>query len=134
MSYIAQHNRPYERRHIVARMGKIGEVRYGHRTVSLWRYLTFWCGAGEPSFAAEFVRLADADAGGFLHIAHLKEGDIVVSPGLIYKKIPMSGRILGEHLRKMKTFKPKAELVPFKDTKAPVVDLGAIDFTGVVKQ
>ncbi len=89
--------------------------------------MTFWCGHDSPSIAAEFVGEAPKDKKGFLRIEDLKEGEILVTPGFVYRKIPMSGMIMAEHIRKMKNFKPRDITMAYKDRSAGAVDLGLID-------
>lgn len=127
MTHIAGNNQEYQRRQIVARMGKAGEFRMGGKRFIIWKYMTFWAGHDQPSVAAEFVRPADKDAEGFLHIDNLKPGEILVTPGLIYRKIPMSGVIMAEHMKKMKHFQPRDIVTHVKDTSTPAEDLGVID-------
>lgn len=116
----------YEVRQVVAKMGLAGKFREGGKQYKIFQFLTFWSGGG-PSFAAEFVRPA-TNVGGFLFLEDLKVGEIVVKPGLIYRKIPMTGMIMAEHMRAMKKFKPKRQIVYERDT-APAVDVGSINLT-----
>lgn len=127
MTHIAKSDQNYQRRQIVARMGRAGVFRLGGKRYIIWKYMTFWCGNDMPSIAAEFVRQADHDKDGFLRIENLREGEIVVTPGLVYRKIPMSGVMMAEHIKAMRNFKPRDILVMDKDTDAGAVDLGAID-------
>lgn len=127
MTHIAGNTQDYQRRQIVARMGKAGHFRMGGKKYIIWQFMTFWCGEGQPAIAAEFVRPAPTDKEGFLHIEGLKPGELLVTPGLVYRKIPMSGLIMAEHLKKMKRFKPRDILQSYKDTAAGAVDLGTID-------
>ena len=134
MTYIAGHDQEYERRQIVARMGKAGEFRIGRKRYIIWQYMTFWTGPATPAICAEFVGPAPKDEDGFLQIGKLKPGEILVTPGFVYRKIPMSGLIMAEHLRKMKTFRPRDVIEHYKDTAAGAVDLGTIDMRGQTKQ
>lgn len=127
MTYLAPSNQEYERRQIVARMGKVGTFRLEGKRYWIWKYITFWAGKDQPSVCGEFVRLADMDKDGFLRLDNLKTGEIVAMPGLIYRKIPMSGMIMAEHMKKMKRFRPRDVLKTHKDTAAGAVDLGVID-------
>lgn len=128
MGHIDPHSAPYERRQIVAKMGKAGTFRVGRRVFTLWKYMTFFTGNGKPGFAAEFVRKADIDKNGFLRLETVREGEIVVAPGLVYKKIPMTGNIMTVHLQAMKTFRPR-DTLNFEKDKGPAVDLGEINLT-----
>jgi hypothetical protein len=126
MTHIAPSTKDYQRRQIVARMGRMGEFRIGRKRFILWKYMTFWTGGG-PAIAAEFVRRAETDKEGFLRLDELREGELVVAPGFIYRKIAMTGNIMAEHLKKMKTFKPRPMVEYYKDTAAGAVDLGTTD-------
>lgn len=126
MPYIAPHNQQTRQLQIVARMQRHGAFRMDGKKYILWKYMTFYTGSDQPAICAEFVRIADTDKEGFLRFDALQEGEIVVTPGLIYKKIPMSGLIMAEHLRKMTRFRPKAQVVYEKD-KGAAVDLGTVD-------
>lgn len=134
MTKLAKSNQLYERRQIVSYMGKVGHFRMDGRKFIIWKYMTFYCGEGKQPIAAEFVRMADKDEQGFLRIEGLKPGEIAVTPGLIYRKVPMSGLMMAEHLRKMKNFKPRDLVIYEKDTTSPAEDLGTIDLTGATKQ
>lgn len=127
MTHIAKSDQEYRRLQGVAKMGKAGEFVMNHKRYQIWQYMTFYTGPNSPPICAEFSRPATIDAEGFLQIGMLKEGEIVVKPGLIYKKIPMSGMIMAEHMFKMKTFKPRDIVQHVKDTTSGAVDLGTID-------
>lgn len=134
MTKIAKSDQPYERRQIVAYMGRAGRFRMNGKNYTIWKYMTFYVGKGKPPVAGEFVRMADRDKEGFLRLETVKPGEMVVTPGIIYRKIPMSGVMMAEHMRKLKRFKPRDLVVYEKDTSSPAVDLGEIDLTGVTKQ
>lgn len=127
MTHIAKSDQDYQRRQIVARMGKAGVFVLGEKRYHIWKYMTFWCGHDQPSIAAEFVAMAKSDKDGFLRIEDLKPGELLVTPGLIYRKIPMGGVIMAEHMKKMKHFKPRDITVAEIDTSEGAVDLGTID-------
>jgi hypothetical protein len=127
MTHIAGHNQEYERRQIVARMGKAGYFRMERKKYIIWQFMTFWTGPLTPAIAAEFVRPADIDEQGFLRIEKLRPGEILVTPGLVYRKVAMTGIIMAEHLKKMKRFRPRDVVEHFKDTAAGAVDLGTVD-------
>lgn len=128
-----QKQKDYARRQIVSRFGLIGTYQQGLRRYPIWRYLTFYTGPNTPPIAAKFVREADRDKQGIVHIDHLPEGTLVVDPCFIYEKIPMSGFIMAAHLRKMRLFRPRDEVVYEKSKDGPI-DVGEIDLTGVTKQ
>lgn len=134
MALIDKTVQPYERRFIVAKMGSAGTFTEGRRTFRIWQFITFHVPNGLP-FAAEFVGKAPVDKRGFLKLESLRAGQIVVKPGFIYNKVAMTGVIMAEHLKAMKTWKPPVpEVVYEKDLSAPAVDMGIIDLTGATKQ
>ena len=126
---LAKNAQPYERRQIVSYMGKAGLFSFGQKNYTIWKFMTFWCGGGKPAIAAEFVRMDERDDDGFIRMENMREGEMLVTPGLIYRKIPMSGLIMTKHLEKMKTFKPKDLVVYEKDTSSGPIDVGEIDLT-----
>ncbi len=127
MTYLAKTDKTYEQRQIVACMEQCGIFRVDGKKYKLWKYMTFWCGHDQPSIAAELVGRAPLDSEGFLRLDDMKEGEMIVMPGFIYRKIPMSGLIMAEHMKKMKKFKPRTLIQHVKDTSGGAVDLGTID-------
>lgn len=130
MTKISPSGQSYDRRQIVAKMGSAGFFRIAGKTFKIWRYMTFWTGDNSPSFAAEFVGKVDTDRHGLLHVENLSAGQIVVAPGLIYEKIPMTGAIMQAHLYAMRTFKPKGPILKYEKDNAPAIDMGPINLTG----
>lgn len=131
---IAKSNKTYERRQIVAYVGSVGTFRMNGRTFNIPKYMTFYTGKNSPAIAAVFKGEAPRDNYGYLRIEDMEEGEILVDPAFVFKKIPMTGMLMAQHLQAMKTFKPKEDIVYEKDTSAPAVDLGSIDLTGVTLQ
>lgn len=123
----------YNERQVVARMESIGFFRMlargRERKFHIWGYMTFWTGDNSPAIAAKFDRVAPQDEKGNLVTVGLKAGEIVVMPGFVYKIIPMTGAIMTEHLRVMRTWKPRVKIEYVKDD-APAVDLGTINPMG----
>lgn len=125
---------PYQRRYLVSRMGDAGTFQENLRVFRIYRYMTFHV-IGGPAIAAEFVGRAPIDEHGFLRLEMLDEGMIVVKPGLLYRKVPMTGEIMNQHLRAMATWKkPDPQIFYEIDKNAPPIDVGKVDFTGVTKQ
>ena len=129
MSKIAKNGKPYETRQVVAKLGKVGSFTTGGKSYFIPEYITFWTGEG-PSLAAKFDRIADKDPQGVLRMENVKEGEIVVAPGFVYRKTPMTGMVQAAHLRAMMTFRPKTIVSHELDT-APPVDMGTINLNGV---
>ncbi len=127
MTQIADDGQTYKRLQMVARMGKAGIFEYKGKKYHIPEVITFFEGYLAEPVAAIFSRPAIIDKEGFLRIGMLAVGEIVVTPGLVYQKIPMTDKILKEHVRRMATFKPRDQLVTQKDTTAGAVDLGTID-------
>lgn len=117
----------YEIRQIVARVGKAGSFTIGGKSYHMPEYMTFWCGE-KPSFAAKFDRLAPMDEKGFLRLDALREGEIVVKPGLVYRKVAMTGMVMDAHLKAMQKFRKKVVTAPVMSDEAPI-DVGVIDLT-----
>lgn len=117
----------YERRHIVARVGMRGHcVVMGVKRV-IHDYLTFKPDRG-PAYCARFVKPAPVDKNGFMRLEALKEGDIVVEPGFVYRKESfMPSSVMVAHLKAMKTWrKPHDVIVPWVDKDEAPVDLGTV--------
>lgn len=128
-------NQGYSARGVVARINKIGNVQVGLIHTPVFKYLTLDRGAGQRGIVVQFVspapRVIDELTGEeFLDMQALKEGDIVVSPGLVYEKIEWTDALYAEHLAALRMYRPKDILIseaPSKDEAA--VDLGKIDLT-----
>lgn len=134
---IFDNDQGYEARGIVAKIMPIGYYEQGPlMKVRIYRYLTFDCGKGKPSFAAKFVEQAQVmtkNGESFLDANKLKPGQIVVSPGFIYEKIPMSSPLMTEHLKALKTYKRK-DIIKSEKSDAPAIDIGVIDPKNLTKQ
>lgn len=126
MGKIAKSDKPYERRQIVAKMGRAGYFTVEGKKYILWQYMTFWCGYNVPTICAKFDRICDMDKQGFIRLDRVNEGELLVKPGLIYKIVPMTGEIMAEHLRGMVSFKPKP-VYSFEKSKEAAFDLGTIN-------
>jgi hypothetical protein len=116
----------YEKRHIVAKFERIGELNVGGIVMPLWGFVTLISRLDAPIIAAKFDRLAKKDEEGHIRLEDTQPGEIILTPGLIYKKIPMSSPIMRKHEQAMKRWKPKPEFF-FEKEKGPVVDLGPVN-------
>lgn len=130
----------YEARAVVARYYVMGHFQAGVMLkVPVYRFLTLYQGEGREAIAVEFRRpapvLPDDDGGTYLNVEALSEGDIVVNPGLVYRRCAFFPNLMAEHMKALQTFKPKTIIVSEKDD-APAFDLGTIDATSdqVTKQ
>ena len=124
MTKIARNEQPYQSRQLVAKVGRIGEFVVHGKKYFIPAYVTFYAGA-QPAFAAKFDRLAERDHQDVLRMENMKEGEIILAPGLVYRKCPMTGGVMAEHLRCMKTFRPKVIVEHIKDG-GPAADVGVI--------
>jgi hypothetical protein len=129
---IIKSERPYFRRSPVAKFFKVGNMTVNGIQRTLWGFMSFHNGVGKlPTFAA-FGGLAPVDEHGHLRIEGLKDGVIIVAPGIIYNPIPpldVTGKMMAEHDKAMKKWKPKAQLVTER-SDAPAVDMGVIHMPG----
>jgi hypothetical protein len=126
-------SRDYAARAVVGRLHVMGHFEHGISVrVPVYRFLTLYQGEGREAIPVEFVRPAPVIPGEhdetFLDFDQLKEGDIVVDPGLIYRRCLWFDNLMAAHMKALQTFKPKTIMVAEKDD-APPVDIGTIDAT-----
>lgn len=136
MSAKIEGKKPYFRRQPVAKFGAVDRVVVNRITRTVFYFMSFYNGPGLAPTFAELVGRAPVDAEGFLKIDAVPEGCIIVDPGLVYRPIPLlrvSGKMMAEHEKAMKKWKPKTQLVYEKDD-APAVDLGPINLSGLEKK
>lgn len=130
-----QNDQGYDARGVVARINKIGDAQVGFMLTPVYQFITLDCGKGQRGKVVKFVgpapRVIDEVTNEeYLDFEGLKEGDIVVNPGLLYKTIEWTDALYAEHLKALATYKPKDILIadaPSSDEQA--VDLGTIDLT-----
>lgn len=128
-------NQGYQARGIVARINKIGNVQVGLIHTPVFQYLTLDRGKGQRGIVVKFVSPAprvinELTGEEFLDLESLKEGDIVVSPGLVYEKIEWTDALYTEHLKALRTYRPKDILISEAPSKGEdAIDLGKIDLT-----
>lgn len=133
-------NQAYEARAVVAKYHVMGHFQTGAMLkVPVYKFLTLYTGEGREAIAVEFKRpapvLPDDDGGTYLNVEALSEGDIVVNPGLVYRRCAFFPNLMAEHMKALQRFKPKVIMVAEKDD-APAFDLGTFDTTSdqVTKQ
>lgn len=126
MSYIEKSHKEYQQRQVVARLGIIGTTNQKGVINRVFRYLTLW---GDPCVAVEFDRPASFTKDGFVVMENINEGEFLINPGMIYKRVPMTGSIMAAHLRAIQTFKRKHSFKYEKSTEQPI-DIGTINLTG----
>jgi len=129
----------YEARGIIAKIGPIGHVHYGPMQVPVYRFLTLDCGDQKPSICVEFVRKADTikEEGSnepYLDMSKLKNGEFVVSPGFVYRKIPWTTPLINAHLHALKTYRRKVIVKSDVDKSSGPIDLGTLDPNNITKQ
>ncbi len=123
----------YEARGVIAKYLPMGFYQSGVMIkVPVYRFLTLHQGEGREALPVEFKKPAPVIPGEngetFLNIEALEEGDIVVTPGLVYRKCFWFPNLTAAHMNACKTYKPKTIIVAEKDD-APAVDLGTLDAT-----
>lgn len=123
----------YEARAVVAQYFPMGHYQVGPAIkVPVYKFLTLYQGEGREAIPVEYKRPAPVIAGDndetFLNIEALEIGDIVVNPGLVYRKCFWFDNLMAAHMKAIARFKPKTIMVADKDD-APPVDLGTLDAT-----
>ena len=122
----------YEARGIVARIQPAGFYQNGALLrLPIYRYLTLDCGKGRKGIAVKLVGQAafiERNGERYLDASKLKEGQIIVEPGFIYQKTTMTGALMAEHLKALKTYRRKTIIKADRDTGGDF-DLGVMDFT-----
>jgi len=129
---IISSGRPYFKRHPVSRFFKVGKVTVNGIQRTLWGFMSFYNGLDKPPTFAAYGGPAPVDDLGNLRVENLLDGVIIVEPGLIYNPIPLmdvTGKMMQEHDKALRKWKPKTELHYEKDD-APAVDLGVINMPG----
>lgn len=123
----------YSARGIIARLDKCGNMNKDGLIVPIYRYLTLDCGAGREPIPVRLVGKAPIrydEAGAYLDVASLKEGDIVVEGGLLYRKTEWSTAIRLVHAKAMKRYRPKNIVIAeAPDQEEEATNLGTIDLT-----
>ena len=125
-----RHDQAYEARGVVARYHQMGHFQQGLMQVPVWKFLTLDRGKGEY-IPVEFVKPAPvkADKGeSILDMEALQEGDIVVHPGLVYRKTFWHANLMAAHMKALQTYRPK-DIITSEKADAPAIDLGQMDFT-----
>ncbi len=124
----------YEARGIVARVQPIGHYQDSVLLrLPVYKFLTLDRGAGQKGMAVQFVGAAsfiEENGERFLDTRRLKPGHIIVHPGFIYKKITMTGMLMAEHLKALKTYRRKDIIQADRQTdESESIDMGIMDFT-----
>lgn len=127
----------YEARGVVARYARMGHYQLKSAVgesikIPVYRFLTLYQGEGREAIPVMFKRPAPVMEGKNgeteLNIEALEVGDIVVSPGLVYRRCLWSDNLMAEHMKALQSYKPK-DIIKAEKDDAPPVDLGTLDAT-----
>jgi hypothetical protein len=129
----AMHNQQaYEARGVITKFESMGHFSPSYLiTVPIYKYLTLDRGANMEAQPVKFLGAAPVieDKGEtILDLAKLSEGDIVIHPGLVYRKCPWFDELFAAHIKALPNYKPKTIMVADKGDE-PAFDLGTIDTT-----
>ena len=132
-----RNDQAYEARGVVAKHGRMGHYQSGILKVPVFKFMTLDRGNNE-FMPVEFVMPAPVieDKGEvILDVGKLQEGDIVVNPGLVYRKTRWNDGLMAAHIKALQTYRPKTIMVADKADE-PAFDLGTLDHTSdqVTKQ
>ncbi len=121
-------DKDYEARGIIAKIQPIGHIQTGVLTTApIYKYLTLDQGRGKKSLIVKYVGKAPMTPTKELDYDKLKLGDIVVSPGLLYRKTGWTGALMAEHMAALKTYRPSVIVTAEKDTTSPALPEIVID-------
>jgi len=117
----------YEARGIIAKMGTVGNINAGTLIIPIPEYISLDAGEGRPAFLVKFSRMApierdEADQP-FLDMTKLKEGDIVITPGLLYRRVPWTGPTMSAHLVALKKYRRKTIVTSEVDRSQPATEM-----------
>lgn len=125
-------NQAYQARGVVAKIGQMGHYQAGPMLrIPVYRFLTLDCGKGNPSLAVEFsgpAPVSEDAEGAYLDVSNLREGDIVVHPGLLYRKCVMTDGLMAAHMKALQTYQPK-DIITADAPDEPAIDLGFQNFS-----
>lgn len=130
-----EYNRAYEARGVIARINKIGDMSVGPMVaLPVYQFLSLDCGPGRDKILVEFVGPAPYDEiTQELDLNKVKEGDIVVNPGLLYRKRAWTQKLMTEHLFQLRKYKPQVIIKSEVDREAPKGEI-IIDPNNISKQ
>lgn len=125
-------NQAYEARAVVARFHQMGHYQRGPMKIPVYKFLTLYQGEGREAIPVQFKCpapvIADENEDVVLNIEALEEGDIVVTPGLVYRKCLWFDSLMAAHFKALQGFKPK-DIIKAEKDDAPPVELGTLDAT-----
>lgn len=128
-------DRAYEARGVIARINVIGNIETGPQLkMPVYQFLTLDCGTGRERLIVEFVGPAPYhDDTQELDLNQVKEGDIIVNPGLLYRRRTWTQALMAEHLRQLRRYKPSVIVKADVDREKPSQEI-VIDPNGILKQ
>lgn len=114
-------NKAYEARGIVAKINPIGNYELvPNLKITVFQFLSLDCGPGCDKILVEFIGPAPYDEiTQELDLNNVKEGDIIVNPGLLYRKRAWTQALMTEHLQQLKKYKPKVIIKSDVDRSQP---------------
>lgn len=128
-------DRDYEARGIIARINPIGAYETGPMLkVPVYQFLTLDAGPGREKILVEFVGPAPYDEiTQELDLNKVQEGDIVVTPGFLYRRRAWSDNLMTEHLVQLRKYRPGVIVKSDVDTSKPAEEI-IIDPLNISKQ
>lgn len=129
------YDRAYEARGVIARINKIGDMSIGPMVaIPVYQFLTLDCGPGRKKVLVEFVGPAPYDKlTQELDLNKVKEGDIIVNPGLLYRKRAWTQKLMAEHLLQLHNYRPKVIIKSEVDRSSPTGEI-VVDPHNLAKQ
>lgn len=130
-----KYDRAYEARGVIARINKIGSMAVGPITsLPVYQFLSLDCGPGRDKILVEFVGPAPYDEiTQELDLNKVKDGDIIVNPGLLYRKRSWTQKLMSEHLIQLRKYKPQVIIKADVDRDQPQGEI-VIDPLNISKQ
>lgn len=117
--------RGYEARGVIARINKIGSYQAGPAiNVPVYQFISLDCGKGKKSKLVEFVGPAPYDkATQELDLNQVEKGDVIITPGFIYRERTWTQHLMTEHLKQLKKYRPKEIIQSYVDREEPIQDI-----------
>lgn len=128
-------DKDYEARGIIAKIDPIGNVTLGGLVAQpIYRYLTLDQGRGKKSILVEYHGKAPMTPTKELDYNKLRLGDIVVAPGLLYRKREWTAPLMSAHLAALKLYRPSVIVTAEKDTTSPAMPEIVLDPHNILKK
>jgi hypothetical protein len=121
----------YEARGVVAKYHVMGHFQSGPMMkVPVYRFVTLYAGEGREAIPCEFkcpAPVIEDNGENVLNVEALDIGDIVVHPGLVYRRCLWFDNLMAAHMRAVAHYKPK--VITVADSKPDVTYSQTFDFT-----